>query len=292
MDPNDINYDDLTDEELNALESGEDVTEGGGDPAPEDEPTPQPDAEAAPEGDPAPDPAPETEPAPEVKPDLTPRAVPVPEYQAMRNRAQTAEQRATEAEQKAQHAAATAQYWKIHAEEGPDAAAEYWQGYQGEVQQQNSIREREAEVRREADQNLAVQRLLMSAEMAREVYGERFDAAYARLCEKFGADYVDARAAQQKNPGKWVVDFHDQELAPAPEAIEKRIADEVAKQVQAALSKNQAPAPRANPASSVAHVKTNAAPTPDDLEALDPHDLTDAQHAALDARDRERWRRR
>lgn len=287
MDTDIIDYDNLTDEELDALDGSEQAGEGDLEQA---DPAAGPDPQPTEEG--AADPAQATEPEPtEQRPET--RAVPLSEHQAMRQRAQEAEERERALAEKARRTELQAQYYQILAEEGVEAADAWADRVNAEANTEATVRQRETQIRTQAEQRVAVDRLMMSADLARQHYGEeRFTSAYSRLCQLFGATRVDEMAAQQPNPGRWVVEFHDTELAPSPEARKQAIADEVAKQVQEALSKNQPPAHRANPASSVAHVKANAGPAIDDLDALDPDDLTDAQHAALEQRDRERLRRR
>jgi hypothetical protein len=284
----DVDFDDLTDEQLAGVTIGEDgavtLPEAA---APAEEPDDEQPAEepAAGEEPPAEPPAPAGDTAPEP-PAST---VPLPEHMAMRQRAQAAEAERDAARREAalvkERADLQAKYDRLADEQG-QAAADAW--LDGEI----TARQREAQAEARAEAKAEVKRLQDSAQRARQTFGEeRFQAAYTRLEGIFGKNQVEARAGREADPGAWVVDFAENHLAPGPEKVAaqqaenaKLIQAEVAKQVAAALLKNKPPEARAG-AGGVTHIASSPAPA---LEDMDPDDMTDAQLKKASAEARKR----
>ena len=115
------------------------------------------------------------------------------------------------------------------------------------------------QVQQQADQRVAVDKLTMSAEMAREVYPD-FTDRIQMLYAEMGPDWVDARAASQPNPAKWAYEYSKAKFK--TDADLDALLDARQAQRQAALQDKHKPPTRGH--QTIAHVSSGTqSPAPD-----------------------------
>jgi len=230
-----------------------------------DEPQEQPatpDPKDAPP-DAAQDPAKGNEEAPKEK-ERQEKLVPLAELQRQRERARAAEEEAArlrqaEADRQARQAAereqadVDAEFARLLDEEGPEAAADFARRVAAHREQQARQRADEAtrQARASADEAVKRDRLRMSADLARETHGEKFDAAYEALCKAYevtdaagnvvahGWEEVERRAALHANPAKWVME--QAARTPGSSAFDAAVEKAVTERMASLSAKHQPP---------------------------------------------------
>lgn len=165
--------------------------------------------------------------------------------------AELARYRQAEADKLAQqqNAEVQATYEQILIEQGEEAAAAYIS---------NLTSQRESQLQQEFAQTQAVNTLLLSEEMAREVYGEEYDVRFNRLREVLGdrgTEQVINRALQEapRAPAKWLFNYSKAHF-PTQQDQEALITAEVERRFAELQGKHKPPAVRGH--STIGHISS------------------------------------